>query len=103
MNIEFGAWQLRPTSDGLNWQLWHQHKTKNGKNAGAVKWHATGRFYQYGSLDQAVLYAADCDAKERKTPAPVSLVEFAREHRAFVTGAVERIEAAAREIKAAQG
>lgn len=33
--IEFGAWQLRPTANGLNWELYHRHTMQSGKDAGA--------------------------------------------------------------------
>lgn len=62
MVIEFGDWQLRPV-DSLNWQLWHRHAMTAGKDKGTVKFVACGKFYSYSTLDNALLYAADCDIK----------------------------------------
>ena len=92
MIIEFGAWQLRPTSNGLNWELYHRHTMQSGKDAGAVKWKSCGRYYQYGSLDQAGLYAADCDAKEKSEPHPVGLDRFIEEYRAITDALAMAVE-----------
>lgn len=62
MVIEFGNWQLRPV-DSLNWQLWHYHAMTTGKDKGTAKWAPCGKFYSYSTLDNALLYAADCDIK----------------------------------------
>lgn len=65
MVIEFGNWQLRETDD-RNWQLWHKHvpaAVGRHKGGSEPKWMRTGRFYSYSTLDNALLYAADCDIK----------------------------------------
>lgn len=65
MTIEFGDWQLRPV-DTRNWQLWHRHvPAATGRNKGGTepRWYPCGRFYSYGTIDSAVLYAADCEIK----------------------------------------
>lgn len=91
MIIEFGAWQLRPTANGLNWELFHRHEMRSGKDVGAVKWKSCGRFYQYGGLDMAVAFAADCDAKEKDAPHPVGLDRFIEEYRAITDGLTRAI------------
>ena len=62
MIIEFGDWQLRPMDD-RNWELYHRHVTSRGKDRGAAKWHACEKYYQYNTIDNAILYAADADMK----------------------------------------
>lgn len=65
MTIEFGNWQLRP-ADSRNWQLWHLHiPAAVGRHEGGTepRWMATGRFYQYDTIDNALLYAADQEVK----------------------------------------
>ena len=60
--ITFGDWMLAPL-DERNWELCHRHETTRGKNAGEVKWHHVGRYYQYDTFGNALAYAADCDLK----------------------------------------
>lgn len=79
MIIEFGDWQLRPV-DASNWQLWHHHAMTAGKDKGTAKWAPCGKFYSYSTLDNALLYAADCDIKATDGTANfVEYVELLRE------------------------
>lgn len=66
--IVFGDWKLFPVDD-RNWELCHRHETADTTSArrsgtvGDVKWHRTGRFYQYGTIGNALRYAADVELK----------------------------------------
>ena len=57
MVIEFGRWRLVPVGGG-NFELCHRHVATRGKNAGKVQWNRIGRYYQYNTLGNAMLYAA---------------------------------------------
>lgn len=57
-------WKLFPIDDA-NWELCHRYATTSGRDEGIVKWHRCGRFYSYGTLDEAALYVADQLMKQR--------------------------------------
>lgn len=67
--IAFGNWKLFPVDD-RNWELCRRRATADTTRAresgtvGEVKWHRTGRFYQYNTFEQALRYAADCELKD---------------------------------------
>jgi hypothetical protein len=64
MIIEFGRWRLVPV-DKLNWELCHWHAATRGKNEGVEQWNRLGRFYSWNTFGNALMFAADCELKER--------------------------------------
>lgn len=62
--IVFGDWKLVPV-DSRNWELCHWHAAVSGKGDGTVKWNRLGRFYSYGTLDEALRYVADEEMKAK--------------------------------------
>ena len=84
--IVFGDWKLFPLDD-RNWELCHKHTTADTTSArksgtvGEVKWHRTGRFYQYNTFDLAIQYAADCVLKDAARERQMELVDALRYHR----------------------
>lgn len=83
MRIQFGDWQLRKR-DASNWELYHRHETKETStsiksgNAGKVRWHGTGRYYQATTFHLAIEYAADWELRNDGSDDVVSLGEYIR-------------------------
>ncbi len=89
-------WKLYPL-DERNWELCHLCPTKetpatkaNG-TAGVVRWQRCGRYYQYNTIDQAMLYVLDVLAKQGATDQMLALASALRQWQ----DGVERIERAA--------
>lgn len=83
MRIQFGDWQLR-SRDAGNWELYHRHETKETStsiksgNAGKVRWHGTGRYYQATTFHLAIEYAADYDMRNDGSDDVVTMGEYIR-------------------------
>lgn len=84
MVIAFGgSWKLVPT-DRTNWELYHRHATVRGKDAGEVKWHRLGRYYQASTFAGALEFAADCEMRERHEDAALDIRDALSEYRQIV-------------------
>lgn len=84
--IAFGDWKLFPVDD-RNWELCHRHATGgSGSGAGVVKWHRTGRFYQYGTFPLAIQYAADRALKDGAHGEHMELLDALHEFDRIVDG-----------------
>lgn len=83
MIIEFGDWRLVPMDDH-NWELCHRHAATRGKNAGQVQWNRMHRYYQYNTLDCALLFAADFELKEKREGRVAEIGRALEEYRAIV-------------------
>lgn len=84
--IVFGNWMLAPM-DANNWELCHWHVPKAaGRHKGGTepKWNRLGRFYQYNTIQNALLYAADCELGERAREQAHTIFEALDEYRAIV-------------------
>jgi len=63
-------WKLVPVDD-RNWELCELRavddnaRSRAAGTAGAVRWQRCGRFYQYGTVEQAMLYVLDQLAKDK--------------------------------------
>lgn len=81
MRIQFGDWQLRKRDAG-NWELFHRHETKETStsiksgNAGKVRWHGTGRYYQATTFHLAIEYAADYDMRNDGSEEVIDMGEY---------------------------
>lgn len=81
MRIQFGDWQLRKL-DAKNWELYHRHVTKETSlsiksgNAGKVRWHGTGRYYQASTFSYAIEYAADWELRNDGSDKVVDMGEY---------------------------
>ena len=64
MNIDFGRWRLTPV-DALNWELCHWHAPTKGKNRGTEQWNRLGHYYQWNTIANAILFAADQEMREK--------------------------------------
>jgi hypothetical protein len=97
--LVFGDWKLVPlggTSTG-NWELCHRHATKataktiaNG-TAGKVRWNRLGRYYQANTFGLALLYAADCEAKEGCTETEMQIREWLAEYERIAQSLIEAV------------
>ena len=59
-------WKLVPLDD-RNWELCHLHvaQPRGGREGGTEpRWYRCGRFYQYNTMDEAMLYVIDQLAKD---------------------------------------
>lgn len=82
--ITFGDWKLFPV-DARNWELCHRHATGgSGSDAGVVKWHRLGRFYQFNTFDLALQYAADCELKAKAHGRQMEIEDALHQYRAIV-------------------
>lgn len=84
--ITFGDWKLVPCEGGnaSNWELCHRHATTVGRTAGKVQWNRCGRFYQYNTFENALLYAADAETKEGRKDRALEITKALEDYRAIV-------------------
>lgn len=97
MIIQFGDWRLVPV-DALNFELCHRHETTRGKNAGAVQWHRLGRFYSYGTLANALWYAATVELGERNDAAVMDIRSALREYERICNDLTRDVQEAVRNL-----
>lgn len=94
--IVFGDWKLFPMDD-RNWELCHRHtgKARGRNDAGTEpRWYRQGRFYQYNTIDLALLYAADCEMKDGREDEAKRIMDALKEYRAIVEKLTEDIREA---------
>jgi len=86
-------WKLVPLDD-RNWELCHLHvaQPRGGREGGTEpRWYRCGRFYQYNTVDEAMLYVADQLVKAKAWAQHMELGSALVEYRAIA----ESIRAAA--------
>lgn len=86
MTITFGNWRLRKYDD-LNWVLEHWHVARavgRHKGGGDAKWRSCNRYYQYGGIPSAILYAADWELRNGDPDESFSLHEYAERLEAII-------------------
>lgn len=87
-------WKLVPL-DERNWELceFRQPQDTHGNpKDGEPSWYRCGRYYQYNTIDQAMLYVLDVLAKQGATDQMLALASALRQWQ----DGVERLERAAR-------
>ena len=76
VGITFGDWRLIPI-ESTNWQLARRSvKVVDGKEM--TRWNRVTRYYQYDTLANAFLFAADVEARERFGDEQIDIIEYAR-------------------------
>ena len=76
VGITFGDWKLIPV-EPLNWQLARRSvKVVDGKER--TRWNRVMRYYQYNTIADAFLFAADAEARERFGEEQIDITEYAR-------------------------
>ena len=64
MRIRFGRWELRPIEGG-NWALFELRESSRGKRKGVEDWFHRNRFYQWNTIPNAFLFAANEELMNR--------------------------------------
>ena len=75
VGITFGDWKLIPI-EPTNWQLARRSvKVVDGKER--TSWRRVTRYYQYNTLADAFLFAADVESRERFGDEQIDIREYA--------------------------
>lgn len=74
MSIRFGQWELRPDKSG-NWAL---HRLRADKE-GNPKWLPCGRYFQWNTIGNALIYAANEEMMEKAEDEVLLFQGYAKE------------------------
>lgn len=73
--ITFGDWRLVPL-DSRNWELCHRREVD-----GEERWSRRGRYYQAGTIPEALFYAADQEMRAKCADEAHDILDALREYR----------------------
>lgn len=85
MSIRFGKWELVPI-DGNNWTLRRLRTLTKGKNMGQQTFVDCYRFFQWNTIENAFIYAANEELMDRAKDEALTFQEYADELKRILDG-----------------